>query len=100
MVERPAQECQLAADLEIVLPIGGRLDARLGIAPEHLESVERPAAVAGGDAATDLAQPEVRPIDPRENGALSLRDEEDLLAEIGQVGFTHAEIGEAPSHIR
>ena len=62
-----------------------RLGPRLGVAPEHLETVARPAPVAGRDAAADLAEPEIRPIDRRENVALPLRDEEHLLAEVRQV---------------
>ncbi len=100
VVQRAAKQGQPDPEVGLVGGLGARVGALRDVAPEHLQPVPGPAPVAGGDAATDLAQPQIHPLDPGQHVPLPVHDEEDLLTEIGQIGVAHAQPGELAAYVR
>jgi hypothetical protein len=100
VVQRPAQQREPAPDVGLVGGVGGDIGVFVGIASQHLELVPGAAPVARGDAPADLAQPQVDATDGGELVPLAVHDQEDLVAEVGQVRIAHAEPGEVSLHKR
>jgi hypothetical protein len=100
VVQRAAQQGQPGREVRLLGVLGPRVGALRDIAAEHLQPVPRPAPVAGGDAATDLAQPQIHPLDRGQHVDLPVHDQEDLLTEIGEIGVAHAQPGQLAAYVR
>ena len=85
VVERPAQQGQHRALVRLVDGGGAGIGTLRLVPSQHLEPVPGAAPVAGGDAAADLAQPQVHSPDLGDHGPLAVDDEEDLLTEVGEI---------------